>query len=203
MEFEEWFLLRQDERALEQFYIVLQEDFYNAYLNSGVVFRSQRVCSLEVVVAVVGEQIRPGLVDLLGWTGWYVRAWVREFYASLWIDPRHRFIHFAFRGHDYRLQCQRAREILRILESPIRIHEIYYGETEPPRRPHGGLVPPTDLVRACFTEPFREGLSQTPRDLTPTAHILDVVMRRSLLLRSGYSEGLTRIQLWLVYHLIS
>ena len=92
---------------------------------------------------------------------------------------------------------------MRILESPIRIHEIYYGETEPLRRPHGGLVPPTDLVRACFTEPFREGSSQTPWDLTPTAHILDAVMRRSLLLRSGYREGLTRIQLWLVHHLVS
>ena len=28
-------------------------------------------------------------------------------------------------------------------------------------------------------------------------------MRRSLLPRSGYHEGLTRIQLWLVHHLIS
>ena len=77
-----------DERASEQFYTVLQENFYNAYLNSGVAFRSQRVCSLEAIVTVVGEQIRPhlsylpGLVDLLGWIGWYVPSWVREFYAS-------------------------------------------------------------------------------------------------------------------------
>jgi hypothetical protein len=95
-----------------------------------------------------------------------------------------------------------AREILRILESPIWIHEICYGETEPPRRPHGGRIPPTDLVRACFTEPFGEGLSRTPRDLTPIARIMDVVMR-TLLPRGGYHEGLTRIQLWLVHHLIS
>jgi len=92
---------------------------------------------------------------------------------------------------------------LRILESPNRIHEICYGETEPPRHPHGGLVPPIDLVRACFIEPFGEGSRRTPRDLTPTARILDAVMRRSLLPRSGYHEGLTRIQLWLVHHLIS
>ena len=38
--FEKWFLSRRDERASEQFYTVLQEDFYNAYLNSGVAFRS-------------------------------------------------------------------------------------------------------------------------------------------------------------------
>ena len=92
---------------------------------------------------------------------------------------------------------------MRIPESPIRIHEIYYGETDPLRRPHGGLVPPTDLVRACFTKPFGEGSSCTPRDLTPTARILNAIMRRSLLPRSGYHEGLTCIQLWLVHHLIT
>ena len=87
-----------------------------------------------------------GLIGLLGWTGRYVPSWVREFYATLWIDPGHRFIHFAFRGRDYRLMSFRVREILRILEAPIHLHEVCYGQTEPPRRPHGGLVPPTDLV---------------------------------------------------------
>ena len=61
-----------------------QEDFYNAYLNSGVAFRSKRVCSLKAIVVIVGEQIRPhlsyllGLPDLLGWTGRYVPSWVKE-----------------------------------------------------------------------------------------------------------------------------
>jgi hypothetical protein len=36
VEFELWFPPRRDERASEQFYTVLQEDLYNAYLNSGV-----------------------------------------------------------------------------------------------------------------------------------------------------------------------
>ena len=35
------------------------------------------------------------------------------------------------------------------------------------------------------------------------AHLLDTVMRRTLLSRGGYHEGLTRIQLWLLHHLIS
>ena len=78
------------------------------------------MCSLEAIVGVAGEYIHPylsyllGLADLLGWTGRYVPSWVREFYASLWIDSRNRYIHFAFRGCDYRLQRLRAREILRI-----------------------------------------------------------------------------------------
>jgi hypothetical protein len=125
IQFEDWFPLRWDERASERFYTMVQEDFYNAYLNSGVAFRSQRVCSIESIVAVAGEQIRlhlsylPGLTYLLRRTGRYVLEWVREFYSSLWIEPRHRFIHFAFRGRDYRLQSSRVREILRLLESPI------------------------------------------------------------------------------------
>ena len=71
-------MLRLDERALEHFYTPLQEDFYQAYLNSGVVFRSQRDCSIEALVVAAGEQIRPhlsylpGLIDLLGQTGRYV-----------------------------------------------------------------------------------------------------------------------------------
>ena len=64
-------------------------------------------------------------------------------------------------------------------------------------------MPPTDLVKPCFTEPFGEGSSRTPRDLTPTTRLLDAIMRRTLLPRMGYREGLTHIQLWLVYHLVS
>ena len=134
-----------------------------------------------------------GLIDLLGRIGRYVSSWVSEFYATLWIDPGHRFIHFAFRGHDYRLISLRVREILRLQESPIHIHEVCYGHTEPPRCPHSGLVPPTDHIRPCFIEPFSEGSSQTPRDLTPIARLLDAIMRRILLLRMGYHEGLNHI----------
>ena len=69
--------------------------------------------------------------------------------------------------------------------------------------PSRGEVPPTKTVRACFHELFGEGSSHTPHDLTTTAHILNEVMRRTLLLRVGYREGLTRIQLWLVSYLVS
>ena len=55
VQFEDWFPPRGDERASEHFYTVLQEDFYNAYLNSGVAFRSQRVCSIEAIIAAIGE----------------------------------------------------------------------------------------------------------------------------------------------------
>ena len=92
----------------------------------------------------------------------------------------------------------RVKEILRLQELPIRIHEVCYGYTEPPICPHGSLMPPIDLIRPCFIEPFNEGSSRTPRDLTPIARLLDAIMRRTLLLRMGYHEGLTHIQLWLL-----
>ena len=83
VDFEQWFPPRRDERALEGFYTPLHEDFYNAFLNSGAVFRSQRVCNIETIVAAAGEHIRPylsylpGLTDLLARTCLYVPCWVR------------------------------------------------------------------------------------------------------------------------------
>ena len=114
------------------------------------------MCQLEAIVAVGGEQVcpyltfLPRLADLLGQTDRYVASWVREFYASLWIDLDHRFIHFTFRGCDCMLYSDRVREILRIPESATRIHQICYGQTQPLRHPHGGAEPPTNLVRAYF-----------------------------------------------------
>ena len=75
---------------------------------------------MESIMAAVGEHIRPylsyllGLADLIGWTGVYVPSWVRQFYASLYVDPHHNFIHFAFNGRDYRVRSSRAQEILRL-----------------------------------------------------------------------------------------
>ena len=63
-------------------------------------------------------------------------------------------------------------------------------------------MPPIDLVHHCFTEPFGEGSSRTPSDLTPTTRGLDAIMRRTLLPRMGYREGLTHIQLWLLNSLM-
>jgi hypothetical protein len=114
--------------GLESFYTPMQEDFYRAYVDSGIAFRPQRVCRLEALVAVIGKQLYPhlsfvlGLSNLLGQTRAYCGTWVREFYSSLWIDPAHQFIHFAFRGRDRTLYSTRVREILRIPTLEIRIH---------------------------------------------------------------------------------
>ena len=58
-------------------------------------------------------------------------------------------------------------------------------------------MPPTDLVRHCFKEPFGEGSRRNPSDLTPIARVLEAIIR-TLLPRLGYREGLTRLQPWLL-----
>lgn len=157
--------------------------------------RPQRVCQLEAVVRAAGETIRPyltylpGLADLPGRLGPYVEDWVRQFYASLWVSPDHRFIHYSFGGRDYRLFAERARELLHLHPSETQLHQLCYGDTEPPRRPHGGEAPSTELVRPCFTEPFGEGSSHLPRDLMPVARVLNELMRRTLLPRVRFREG--------------
>jgi hypothetical protein len=158
---------------------------------------------------VVGEQLRPhlsflpGLLDLLGRIGAYCVTWVKEFYSSLWIDLAYEFIHFAFRGRDRRLYSTRVREILRLPASETKIHQLCFGQTAPPRCPHGGTVPPIYMIRPCFHELFGEGSRRTPASLTPLVRVLDAIVRRTLLPRLGYREGLTRMQLWVVHHLIS
>jgi hypothetical protein len=39
--------------------------------------------------------------------------------------------------------------------------------------------------------------------MTSIARVLDAIVRRTLLPRLGYREGLTRMQLWVVHHLVS
>ena len=60
------------------------------------------------------------------------------------------------------MMSQRVREILRLQEQLVKLYEVCYGQQELPRRPHGGLVPPTDLVRHCFKEPLVRGQGGTP-----------------------------------------
>jgi len=60
-----------------------------------------------------------------------------------------------------------------------------------------------DEVRCIFREPFGDGSSRLPRDLTPTARLLNEIVRRTLLPRMGYREGLTRMQQYILSYLAS
>lgn len=62
------------------------------------ILRPHRVCPLEDIVRAGGEQVcpyltyLPGLAELVGRSRLYIEAWVREFYATLWVDPDHKYI---------------------------------------------------------------------------------------------------------------
>jgi hypothetical protein len=55
VEISRWFPPQRDPQASEGFYTPLHEDFYRAYVDSGIAFRPQRVYRLEALVEVVGE----------------------------------------------------------------------------------------------------------------------------------------------------
>jgi len=207
--FPTWFPAARDPRAGAKFYTVVQEDIYDALVRSQSQFREHRVIDLEILGNVVGADIRQyftylhGLPKLLALLGTYYEQCVREFYALVWVSPEHSYIHYALAGTDNRVTAQRAREVLGLRAYSTRIHQLCYGNFEPPRRPHGGEIPPVDFVAPCFRPPFGEGSSRTVGDLTRPARILDFVLRKTLLPRTGYRDGFTRIQQWLVAHLIS
>jgi len=170
---------------------------YEALVRSQAQFREHRVLDLEILGNVVGADIRQyftymtGLLELLALPGTYYEEWVREFYASVWVSPDHSYIHYALAGTDYRVTAQRAREVLGLRAYSTRIHQLCYGNFKPPRRPHGGALPPVDFVAPCFRQPFREGSSRTVGDLTRPARILDFVLRKTLFPRTGYRDGFT------------
>jgi len=158
---------------------------------------------------IVGQDIRPystyllGLVGLLALLGTYVEEWVREFYASVWIAPYHSYIHYALASTDYRVTAQCARETWGLTAYETKIQELCYAGFEPPHRPHGGELPPIDVISPCFCPPFFEGSSHAVGGLTRPARILDFVMRKTLLPRPGYRDGFTRIHQWLIAHLVA
>jgi hypothetical protein len=181
---------------------------YMAYVHSKAQFREQRVLDLEVLDNVVGQDIRPylsylpGLAGLLALPGTYVEEWVCEFYASVWIAPDHSYIHYALADTDYRVIAQRASETWGLTAYDTKIHELCYASYKPPHHPHGGELPLVDFISPYFHQPFCEGSSRSNGGLTRPARILDFVVRKTLLPRPSYHDRFTRIQQWLIAHLV-
>jgi len=131
---------------------MVQEDMYEALVSSQAQFREHRVLDLEILGNVVGADIRhyftylTGLPELLALPGTYCEECVREFYASVWVSLDHSYIHYALAGTDYRVTAMSAREVLGLRAYSTRIHQLCYGNFEPPRHPHGGALPPVDFV---------------------------------------------------------
>ena len=143
-----------------------------------------------------------GLPALLNERSRYIREWVRVFYATLFIEEDRQFIDFMFQERHYRLTRARLATLLgvQIAEEPHYLHYMAYGNTVPPRRPHETLFPSDEEVSILFQQPFIPGTPRTPDRLTPVAHSIHLALRKSLLYRIGYNEGITALQQWLLLH---
>jgi len=73
------------------------------------------------------------LLGLLALPGTYIEEWVHEFFTSVWVALDHSYIHYALAGTDFRVTAQRARETWGLTAYDTKIHELCYGNFEPPR----------------------------------------------------------------------
>jgi hypothetical protein len=132
-------------------------------------------------------------ITLLTTSGRYVEEWVRVFYASVWIDANHKWMRFRFEREDVTIHASQIHQLFGFNESSTHLHNLCYGTSDPPRRPHGGVAPSTTHVTALFRPPFSDGSRRSPADFTTAAKFLYQLMRRILLPRMGYREAATHI----------
>ena len=86
---------------------------------------------------------------------------------------------------------------------PHSLHHLTYGDVEPPRRPHQPYPPPDEEASRLFVHSFLSGTPRVPDRLTLLAKIIHLALRRSLLYRLGYNEGITALQQWLLIHILT
>jgi hypothetical protein len=110
---------------------------------------------------------------------------------------------FRFEHEDVTLHTTQIRELFGFPESTTRLHNMCYGTSDPPRRPHGGVALGTVHVAAMFRPPFTDGSRCSHADFTLAVKFLYELMRSTLLPRMGYRVATTHIQLWLLGALVS
>ena len=92
---------------------------------------------------------------------------------------------------------------VRIAKEPHYLHYQAYGNTGPRRRPHETHFPSDEEVSVLFQQPFLLGTPRIQDNLTPVAHTIHFALRKSLLFRIGYNEGITALQQWLLLHIMT
>jgi hypothetical protein len=63
-------------------------------------------------------------------------------------------------------------------------------------------VPPVDIVRCLFGSDFMEGSNRRPIDMLSPVSLLDAIIRRMILPRPNFRDRTTRLQQWLLSHLV-
>ena len=121
------------------------------------------------------------------------------------VDDDQEFIEFMLQGRHCRLTRERLAALLGVTHSaePHSLHHLTYSDVEPPRRPHQPYPPADEEASRLFVQPFLPGTPRVPDRLTPLAKTVHLALRRSLLYRMGYNEGITALQQWLLIHILT
>ena len=144
------------------------------------------------------------MLELLADRRQYVQEWVRVFYATLFVGEDRKYIMFMFNKKMWRLNRQSlARHLgVTLSDEPYSLHFHTYGDADPPRRSKETMFPSDKDVSILFQQPFLPGTPRVPSRLTPVAYVIHFALKRSLLFRIGYSEGITSLQQWLLIYIL-
>ena len=195
--------MTRNSRFDRRFWMLLQASFYETYQRRGHRIFPHRVLDwVSLRIAAGGADVRGhfahfrGLPRLLEMEqNKYIEDWVRVFYATAWIAPERRAVHFMFGGQVFGLSRATIAGILGVDLVDVSLHERVYGDVDPPRRAMiGGIGPSHEVISQCFRQPFPASYARVPSLLTPEAYAVHMALRRTLLPRSGYPEGFTGLQ---------
>ena len=120
---------------------------------------------------------------------------MHQFYATVWIHPKHDFIAFMLDGWPERMSYDRLQELLRVDTLDRKLHEIVYGDALPPCHSRArGTFPIDQEIRPLFMDPFADGSLRTPNKLRPEAYVLHMALRKTVLPHGSNRESLTSLQ---------
>jgi hypothetical protein len=209
---EDWFPVTRDSRVDRRFWTLLQASFYETYQRRGHRIFPHRVLDwASLRTAAGGADVREHFAHFRGLPrllqierNRYIEDWVRVFYATACIALERRVVHFMFGGQVFGLSRATLAGILGVDLVDVSLHEMVYGDADPPRKAMiGGIAPSHEAISQCFHQPFPASYARVPSLLTPEAYAVHMALRRTLLPRSGYSEGFTGLQQLLLLHILT
>src|SRR6185312_11801848 len=209
---EDWFPVTRDSRVDRRFWTLLQASFYETYQMRGHRIFPHRVLDwVSLRTAAGGADVREHFAHFRGLPrllqieqNRFIEDWVRVFYATAWIAPERRAVHFVFEGQVFGLSRATLAGIPGVDLVDVSLHEMVYGEADPPRRAMiGGIAPSHEAISQCFRQPFPASYARVPSLLTPEPYAVHMALRRTLLPRSGYLEGFTGLQQLLLLHILT
>ena len=156
---EDWFPVTRDSRVDRRFWMLLQASFYETYQRRGHRIFPHRVLDwVSLRTAAGGADVREHFAHFRGLPrllqieqNRYINDWVRVFYATAWIAPERRVVHFVFGGQVFGLSRATIAGILGVDLVDVSLHEMVYRDSDPPRRAMiGGIAPSHVVISQCF-----------------------------------------------------